>query len=326
MDQIRWGVLGAAKIAADLVIPAIQVSRNGCVAALASRDAAKGAAMCQRFGIPHLFGDYESLLASPEVDAIYIPLPNTLHVEWTRRVLDAGKHVLCEKPLAMRADEIDSLIELRDRNRGVVAGEAFMVVHHPQWHLVRKLLSEQRIGALRIVEASFTYYNTDPNNIRNQRDVGGGSLRDIGVYPVVTTRFATAREPEKVNAVIDWDAKFGTDRLATCMADFGDFQLSFYCSTQLARRQQMTFHGDKGWIQLDTPFNAGIYDMARVSVRYNDGNVIEKTIFPQPNHYQLMIENFGDAVQGKAQFLFPLESSRANQRVIDMLFKAAGAR
>jgi predicted dehydrogenase len=325
MNRIRWGILGNAKIARDFVIPAIRLSRNGEVVALASRDRAKAAEICQRFSIPTLHEDYANLLASSAVDAVYIPLPNTLHVEWTRRAIAAGKHVLCEKPLAMHASEIDSLIEARDRS-GLTVGEAFMVAHHPQWEHVRRTIAEGRIGSLRVVEGAFAYRNVDAGNIRNRRDLGGGSLRDIGVYPVVTTRIATGKEPIRAQAHIEWDAAFGTDKLAVCAVAFEGFQLSFYCATQAARRQQMTFHGEAGWLRLEAPFNAGVYDQARVTLRLNDGSGTEDTIFPQANQYQNMVENFADAVQGKAALVFTLESSRANQRVIDMLFEAGDRR
>lgn len=324
MTRIRWGILSTAKIGRELVMPAIQLARNGELAALASRDPARGSVICGQFGITNLYSSYEDLITSPDVDAIYIPLPNTLHVEWTRKAIEAGKHVLCEKPIAMHAKEVNALIEARDR-KGVIAGEAFMVAHHPQWKMMRELLSSGRLGKLRIVEGSFAYDNRDASNIRNRRELGGGGLRDIGVYPVVTTRFVTGKEPVSAAARIDWDPNFRTDRFASCWLDFEEFSLSFYCSTQASRRQHMTFHGDKGWARLDAPFNAGIYDQASITVRMNDVSGTEQMIFPQANHYQLMVENFGDAVLGKGHFAFPLESSRANQRVIDMLFAAAAS-
>jgi predicted dehydrogenase len=323
MTRVRWGVLGNAKIARDFVIPALRVARNADLVALASRDREASAAVAARFGIPRVHDGYDSLLAARDVDAVYIPLPNTLHVEWTQRAIAAGKHVLCEKPLAMRAEQIDGLIAARDRS-ALVVGEAFMVAHHPQWELARRLIAEGAIGRLRLVEGSFTYRNLDAGNIRNRRDVGGGALRDIGVYPVVTTRFATGKEPIAASARIEWDAAFGTDKLANCVVSFEDFQLSFYCGTQLARRQHMAFHGENGWLRLDAPFNAGVYDIARVTLRTNDATGTQETFFPQANHYLNMVEAFGDAVLGKAPFAFPLESSRANQRVIDLLFESAG--
>jgi predicted dehydrogenase len=321
MQRVRWGILGNAKIARDFLIPAIQLSRTGKLVALASRDRDRAMQVCERFSILQLHDSYEGLLASSDIDAVYIPLPNTMHVEWTQRAIAAGKHVLCEKPLAMRAEEIGPLIEARDRS-GLVVGEAFMVAHHPQWKHVRELIASGRIGRLVMVEGSFSYRNLDRNNIRNRREVGGGALRDIGVYPVVTTRFATGQEPLSASAQIEWDAAFGTDRLAICQVRFEGFRLSFYCATQAARRQHMTFHGENGWIRLDAPFNAGVYDQARVLMRLNDATGTEEVFFPQANHYLELVENFGDAIHGQAPLGFPLESSHANQRVIDMLFEA----
>jgi predicted dehydrogenase len=321
MRRIRWGILGNAKIARDFVIPAIRLSRNGEVVAMATRDRSKAVEVCARHAISVLHEDYDSLLRSPQVDAVYIPLPNTLHVEWTQRAIAAGKHVLCEKPLAMHASEITGLIEARERSR-LTVGEAFMVAHHPQWELVRRILAEGRIGRLCMVEGSFAYCNLDGTNIRNSRELGGGSLRDIGVYPVVTTRFVTGKEPLRAQATIEWDRTFGTDKLAVCLLTFDDFHLTFYCATQAARRQHMTFHGEAGWLRVDAPFNAGVYDVARVTLRMHERSGTEDWVFPQANHYQTMVENFADAVQGEAPLVFPLESSLANQRVIDMLFEA----
>ncbi len=321
MKRIRWGILGAAKIARDFVIPAIQASRHGYASALASRDPDRGAQACDRFGIPNLMSDYESLVTAPEVDAVYIPLPNELHVQWALRDAAAGKHVLCEKPLALHASEIDALIEARDRHL-VVIGEAFMTPHHPQWQLTRKWIGEGRIGKLRMIEGGFTYHNVDPNNIRN-RPPGGGGLRDIGVYLVLAARMVTGEEPRVAHALIDWDPTFGIDRLVVATLDCGGVPFQCYCGTQAARRQQMTFHGDKGWLRLDTPFNTNVYDMARLVLRMTDSPTLEETIFPQVNQYELMVENFSEAIAGKERYALSLESSRANQKVIDDIFDAA---
>jgi len=322
MALLRWGILGTAKIARDFVLTAIQTSRNGRIAALASRDAARGAALCARYGIRHLLPDYDALLASPAVDAVYIPLPTSMHANWTRRALEAGKHVLCEKPIGMTVAEVEGLVEARDRC-GRVAAEGFMVAHHPQWHDVRRWLQEGAIGRLRMVEGCFTYHNVDPDNVRNRLELGGGGVRDIGVYPVVTTRIATGAEPVRVVAAIERDPHFGTDRFALCRFDFPDFELSFYVGTQLQRRQHMTFHGEHGWIRLDAPFNPGVYDAARVTLRRSSSPGDEVRIYPRDDQYRLMIENFGDAADGVAPPAFPLESSLANQRAIDMIFASA---
>src|SRR5690606_36769863 len=220
-------------------------SDNGVVAAIASRDAGRARQLADQWSAPYAFGSYEELLASSDVDGVYIPLPTSQHVEWTARAIEAGKHVLVEKPMALKAQDIAPLIALRDRHK-VLVSEAFMVVHHPQWIRVRELIAQGAIGRLRHVQGAFSYFNVDPHNMRNQPDLGGGALPDIGVYPTVTTRFATGSEPQRVQASIERDATFGTDIYSSVRADFGSFELSFYLSTQMAARQIMVFHGDKG--------------------------------------------------------------------------------
>ncbi len=219
--RVRWGILGAAKIAREWVVPAIHMSDRGEVAAIASRTPGKAAAMAAPYGEVTLHDDYEALLADPGVDAVYVPLPNGAHVEWTAKCLEAGKHVLCEKPIALKAEEIDPLIALRDRT-GLLAAEAFMVSHHPQWLRARELVADGAIGRLLQVQGAFTFNNPDPDNIRNRADLGGGALRDIGVYPCISTRFVTGAEPLAVPyAAIEWDA--GIDATARVEAAFPGF-------------------------------------------------------------------------------------------------------
>jgi predicted dehydrogenase len=315
---VRWGVLGAARIAGRFVVPAIQRSCNGRVVAVASRDPERARAFAAQHGIAHASTRYEALLASPDIDALYIPLPTAHHFEWTRRALLAGKHVLCEKPVAMQASEVEALIALRDRT-GLVCGEAFMVAHHPQWAFVRTHLAQRLLGELVHVEGSFTYYNDDPDALKNVASLGGGGVRDIGVYPVVTTRLSTGCEPRRVRAEVVIDPRFGTDRFARCELAFPGFRLHFYCGTQMARRQHMVFHGTKGWLSLAAPFNPGVYAPAQV-VHRSDETGEERTFdFGTVDQYQLMVENFADAVQCTRDFAFPLESSLCNQRVIDRI-------
>ncbi|WP_319411865.1 Gfo/Idh/MocA family oxidoreductase [uncultured Cohaesibacter sp.] len=319
--MIRWGILGTARIAREQLVPAIQASRNGSLHAVASRNQESSDAFAKRFGMPLAFGSYEELLASPEVDAIYIPLPTSQHVEWTRRCLEAGKHVLCEKPISLHAREIDELIAARDKS-GRVASEAFMVTYHPQWALVRSLIADGEIGTLRHIQGVFSYYNVDPNNMRNKVELGGGGLPDIGVYPTVTARFATGREPVRARASIVRDPDFGTDIYANCQYDFGSFDMTFYCSTQLALRQSMAFHGDKGLIEVTAPFNALNYDAVNVCLYNANRSEMKKWAFQAAHQYQLQIEAFGDKIAGEDVPLFSLEESRANQAAIDALYAA----
>ncbi|MGQ3295531.1 MAG: Gfo/Idh/MocA family protein, partial [Shinella sp.] len=228
--MLRFGILSTAKIGRELVVPAIQDAENCVITAIASRDLAKARAMADRFSVPHAFGSYEEMLASDTIDAVYIPLPTAQHVEWSIKAADAGKHVLCEKPIALNAGEIAALIEARDRNK-VLISEAYMVTYSPVWRKVRSLLAEGAIGKLRHVQGAFTYYNRDPGNMRNVPALGGGGLPDIGVYPTITTRFTTGKEALRVQATTDRDPEFGTDIYSSVRADFGDFELSFYVST-----------------------------------------------------------------------------------------------
>lgn len=319
--MFRWGVLSTAKIGREHVLPAIADSANGVLTAVASRDQSKARALADRFGAAHAFGSYEEMLASDTIDGVYIPLPTSQHVEWAVKAADAGKHVLVEKPLALRAADIAPVIEARDRN-GVVVSEAFMVTYHPQWAKVRDLIADGAIGTLRRVQGAFTYYNLDPVNMRNRPELGGGALPDIGVYPTVTTRFATGAEPLRVHATVDRDTTFGTDTHSSVRADFGSFELSFYLSTQLAARQSMVFHGDGGYIEMAAPFNAGIYDDHRFTLWSRDHAEARQFRFPGTSQYRLQAEAFVRKVNGEDVAVFSLEDSVRNQRVIDAIFRA----
>ncbi len=319
--MFRWGVLSTAKIGRDLVIPAIVEAEDNVLAAIASRNFDKARALADRFGAPHAFGSYEDMLASDAVDAVYIPLPTSQHVEWTAKAAEAGKHVLVEKPLALDANLIKPLIKLRNKKK-VLISEAFMVTYHPQWLKVRELIRGGAIGTLRHVQGAFTYYNVDPNNMRNVLSLGGGALPDIGVYPTVSTRFVTDKEPKRVLATIERDKKFKTDVYSSIRADFGGFELSFYLSTQLANRQLMVFHGDRGFIEVRSPFNAGLYEHHKIEL-HNQGHT-EATVFrfPGAQQYRLEIETFARAAQGGKDEIFTLESSILNQKMIDAIFRA----
>ncbi len=319
--MLRWGVISTAKIGREQVIPALQQAQNGTVSAIASRDISKAEALAAAVGAPHVFGSYEAMLASDIIDAVYIPLPTAQHVEWAVKASDAGKHVLVEKPLALRAGDIAEVIAARDRNRVVVA-EAYMVTYHPQWHKVRELVQGGAIGTLRHVQGAFSYYNVDPVNMRNRPELGGGALPDIGVYPTVTTRFVTGQEPVRIQARVDRDPKFGTDAYSSIKADFGGFELSFYLSTQMAARQTMVFHGDKGYVEIASPFNSWLYGDQSVTL-WNQ-NHLEASVFRYSgiNQYRLQAEAFAKAVVGEKVELFTLEQSVLNQRFIDACFRA----
>jgi predicted dehydrogenase len=321
--MFRWGVLSTAKIGREHLLPAMVEAENGVLAAIASRDLSKAKALAERFGARHAFGSYEDLLSSDEVDGVYIPLPTSQHVEWAAKAIKAGKHVLVEKPLALDAKDIAPLIKLRDA-RKVLVCEAFMVIYHPQWIKVRDLIASGAIGRLRHVQGAFSYYNVDPKNMRNQLDLGGGALPDIGVYPTVSTRFSTGKEPLRVQATIERDKTFGTDIYSSIRADFGDFELSFYLSTQMAARQVMVFHGEKGFIEVFSPFNAGLYDHHRVELHNQNHTEAQVFRFPGTQQYRLEVETFARAAQGGKERVFTLEESVLNQKVIDAIFRAGG--
>jgi predicted dehydrogenase len=320
--MFRWGVLSTAKIGRELVIPAIQDSENGVLTAVASRGFAPARALADRFGAPLAFGSYEELLASDAIDGVYIPLPTSAHVEWAVKAADAGKHVLVEKPLALKAADIAPVIAARDRNR-VLISEAFMVTYSPIWAKVRELLASGAIGRLRHVQGAFSYFNRDAANMRNRPELGGGGLPDIGVYPTVTTRFATGAEPIRVQADLERDPAFGTDVYASIRADFGGFELSFYVATQLAARQIMVFHGDRGYIEVKAPFNANRWGPEEIEV--TDAGHATSTVFrfPDNRQYKREVEAFVTAATGGTAEVFTLENSVLNQKLIDAVYRAA---
>ncbi|MGV1759083.1 MULTISPECIES: Gfo/Idh/MocA family oxidoreductase [Rhizobium] len=320
--MLRFGILSTAKIGRDLVVPAIQDAENCVVTAIASRDLDRARQMADRFSVPHAFGSYEEMLASDTIDAVYIPLPTSQHVEWTIKAADAGKHVLCEKPIALKADEIDSLIAARDRNK-VLVTEAYMVTYAPVWRKVRSLLADGAIGRLRHIQGAFTYFNRDAGNMRNIPSLGGGGLPDIGVYPTISTRFVTGREPLRIQAVTERDPEFGTDIYSSVKADFGDFEMTFYISTQMANRQVMVFHGTEGFIEVKSPFNADRYGAEELELT-NRGHS-ESTIFrfPDSRQYKREAEAFASAALGEGAEIVPLESSKLNQKVIDAIYRAS---
>jgi len=320
--MLRFGIISTAKIGRDVVVPAIQDAENCVVAAVASRDLARARDMADRFSAPHAFGSYEEMLASDTIDAVYIPLPTSQHIEWAIKAADAGKHVLCEKPIALKAGEIDGLIAARDRNR-VIISEAFMVTYAPVWRKVRSLIAEGAIGKLRHVQGVFTYFNRDPGNMRNIPELGGGGLPDIGVYPTIGTRFSTGKEPLRIQAVTERDPEFGTDIYSSVKADFGDFELSFYISTQMANRQLMVFHGTEGFIEVKSPFNADRWGPEELELSNRGHNQSTIFRFQDSRQYRKQAEAFARAAKGEQEEIVTLENSKLNQKVIDAIYRAS---
>ena len=323
-DPIRWGILGASGFARRDMGPALHAARGHVLSALATRSPEKAAPFEALAPGLRVHADYESLLADPDIDAVYVPLPHNLHIPWAIRALEAGKHVLVEKPVALQADEIDPLIAARDRT-GLVCAEAYMIVHHPQWHFVRGLLDDDAIGGLRHVEAVFTYDNSgEPGNIRNSAETGGGALPDIGVYSYGSTRWATRAEPERItHADLDWEN--GCDTVARVSARFDGFTAHWLNSMRMLPEQFILFHGQGGLIRMTAPYNAGKFREARVEWRGTDG-VEHLRRWPGVNQYVLQVEAFGRAVRGEEAFPWTLEDAKGTQRVIDMAYAAAGGR
>ena len=319
--MLKFGIMSTAKIGYEEVVPAIQQASNAKLVAVASRDGKRARSMAETFNAPLAYDSYEALLASSEIDAVYIPLPTSQHIEWTYKAIKSGKHVLCEKPISLKASDINKLVKARDA-AGVVVSEAFMVTYHPQWLKVKELLAKGSIGTLLKIESSFTYFNKDPKNMRNRLELGGGALPDIGVYPTVCARFATGLEPISASGRVEFDPVFKTDWYASATLEFPDIEMTFYVATQMANRQTMVFHGDKGFIEITAPFNSNLYEGDEVRVhnaKHSDTRVYR---FTGVNQYRFEIEAFARAVSGKKQSYFTLEDSIKNQKVIDAIYKA----
>ena len=325
MDKVRWGVLGVARIATEKVIPAMQRGQWSDVTALASRDLAKAQAAATRLGVPKAYGSYEALLADPDVDAIYNPLPNDLHVPWSTRALEHGKHVLCEKPIALNAAEAQTLVQARDRT-GAKIQEAFMVRTHPQWLKVRDLVRSGAIGDLRSMLGVFSYFNRDPANIRNLPGVGGGALMDIGCYLINTSRFLFGHEPSRVVGAVDRDPDMHVDRLTSILLDFGTGHAAGTCSTQMVYFQRMQILGTAGRIELPIPFNAPPDRPCRIVVDTGAdlfGGGISHIDIDTCNQYTIQGDLFSKAILDNTDVPYPIEDAVKNMSCIDAIFKSA---
>lgn len=324
--KLRWGVLSTARIGLKKVLPAMQQGRFTTVAAIASRDLSKARKAARSLNIPAAYGSYEELLADPNIDAIYNPLPNHLHVPWTIRAAEAGKHVLCEKPLSLSAAEARTLLPVRART-GVKIGEAFMIRSYPQWLRTRELIAKGRIGEIRSVLGFFGYSNADPANIRNRVEFGGGGLMDIGCYLVHASRFAFAQEPARVVGCIDRDPKMRIDRLTSAILEFpGGGQSVFTCSMQLVPYQRIHFLGTRGRIELEIPFNAPPDQPTHLLLDNSgdpSGRGVKTETFPICNQYTLQGDAFSKAVLEDTEVPVPVEDSIKNIAVIDAIFRSA---
>lgn len=322
--KVKWGVLGVASIAMRKVIPGMQTGSWCEIAGIASRDLKKAEGAAKKLGLAKAYGSYEELLDDPEIEAIYNPLPNHLHVPWSIKAAEAGKHVLCEKPLSLSVAEARELLRVRDRT-GVKIGEAFMVKTHPQWLRTRELIRKGVIGDLRAIVGAFSYFNRDPQNVRHVPEWGGGGMMDIGCYSIFTSRFIFGEEPTSVVGLLEFDPEFKTDRLASAILEFPSGQAIFTCSTQMVPYQRMQFLGTTGRIEIEIPFNAPPDRPTRLFIddgRDVFGGGIRIESIPVCDQYTVQGDAFSQAIREGTEVPVPLEDSIANMAVIEALFRA----
>jgi len=316
MTHIRWGILGASKFAREHMGPAINAAKGAVLSAVASRNPASVGPFQEFAAECRAIAGYDALIADRDIDAVYIPLPHHMHVEWTVKALHAGKHVLAEKPIAMQAEDFDILIAARDAT-GLLAAEAYMIVDHPQWQRARQMVADGAIGRVIHITGGFSYDNSDdPQNIRNQAAMGGGGLRDIGVYVLGSARYVMGEELENISSKIHLESGF--DTFASMQGNVGEATYSAYVSTRMHPHQEMVFHGSEGLLRLTAPFNANIFGEARIELHQpNLGLRVEK--FPAANHYVQQVEAFGHSIRTGAAYSWTLEQARGTQEAIDKI-------
>jgi predicted dehydrogenase len=321
MSKVRWGILSTSDLALKKVIPAMQEGQYSEITAIASRSLEKAQAAAAQLQIPTAYGSYEELLNDPNIDAIYNPLPNHLHIPWSIKALQAGKHVLCEKPLSMTAAEAQELVDAAKQYPHLKVMEAFMYRMHPQWQRARQLVKEGAVGELRTVHSFFSYYLDDPTNIRNILEVGGGTMMDIGCYAISFARFIFDAEPKRIMGIVEFDPKLKTDRLASGILDFGNGTSTFTCSTQLSPYQRVHIFGTTGRIEIEIPANAPVDHPCRIWLE-RDGKCEEIT-FEVSNQYTLQGDLFSQAVLDNTAVPTPIEDGVANMKAIEAIFRSA---
>ncbi len=323
MSKIRWGVISTAKIGTEKVLPAMHKAEFCEVTAIASRNIETAQAAANKLGIAKAYGSYEELLADPDIDAIYNPLPNHLHVAWSIKALEAGKHVLCEKPIGLTSAEGQQLVEAGQRYPKLKLMEAFMYRHHPQWQRARQIVREGGIGRLCTIQSAFAYFNNDGGNIRNMADIGGGGLMDIGCYPISLSRFIFEAEPTRTFGIAEFDPNFKTDRLASAILDFGSGTSTFTCSTQMAPYQRVNIFGDTGRVEIEIPFNAPPDRPCKIW--HQRGGEIEEITFDICNQYGIQGDLFSKAILADTPVPTPIEDAVSNMKVIEAVFRSAKA-
>lgn len=320
MPRVRWGVLSTAKIGQLKVIPGMQRGTLCEVVGIASRDLGAAEKAARRLGLAKAYGSYQALLDDPAIDAVYIPLPNDLHVPWSLRAIEAGKHVLCEKPIGLSAAEAESLLQASRRAPSIKVMEAFMYRFHPQWQRARQIVHDGGIGTLRTIHSFFSYFLDDPANIRNDPRKGGGGLMDIGCYCVSLSRFLFGREPVRGSAIVEYDPAFGVDRLASGILDFGDGTSTFTCATQLAPYQRVNIYGTSGRVEIEIPFNAPPDRPCRLW--HQRGSEVEEILLPAADQYTIQGDLFSRAVLENTPVPTPLEDAVANMRAIEAIVES----
>lgn len=315
MDNVRWGILSTAKIAVKDVIPAMKKGRYSEVTAIASRDLTKAEKTAKSLSIEKAFGSYEELLAHPDIDAIYNPLPNHLHVPWSIKVLQAGKHLLCEKPLGLSSGDIQKLADAARAVPDVKIMEAFMYKHHPRWRKALEVVQEGRIGSLKTVHTHFSYFNNNPGNIRNKPGMGGGSLMDIGCYGISGARFLFEKEPDRVFGTMEMDPELKVDRLTSGILHFENGQGIFSCATQMMRHQSVEIFGTEGRMDIPMPFNPSSDKPTHIYLWNEEGKQVLQ--FDPCNQYTLQGDNFSKAIVEEKDLPFGMDDAIANMKVID---------
>lgn len=321
MEKLRWGILSTANIGVMKVIPGMQAGKLCEVTAIASRNLDEAKVAAEKLGIPKYYGSYEKLLADPDIDAVYIPLPNHLHIPWTLKALDANKHVLCEKPVGMNSAEVAQLQQAAAAKPHLKVMEAFMYRFHPQWAKARQLVADGAIGTLKTIHSAFSYFNNDPANIRNNKEMGGGGLMDIGCYCISLSRFVFEKEPKGVFGIADFDPGFGTDRMISGMLDFGNGTATFTCSMQLVPYQRVNIFGTTGRIELEIPFNAPPDKPTRLWLHTQNGT--EETSFATVDQYTLQGDYFSEAVLKNQPVPTSLNDAYYNMKTIEAVFESA---
>lgn len=315
MSNVRFGILSTANIGTNMVIPAMQKGKKCEVIAISSRNEAKAKKAADDLGLPKHYGSYEAMLADPDIDAVYNPLPNHLHLPWTLKTLQAGKHVLCEKPITMNTAEAKQLADAVSKSNGLKVMEAFMYRFHPRWIKVKQLVDEGSIGELKAVHSYFSYFNDNPDDIRNKPEMGGGGLMDIGCYCISSARHLFGREPIRIEGALDMDPDFKVDRLASGLLDFGNGSAVFSCSMRSPDYQSMSIFGTKGRMQIEWPFNPPLDEATSFTLLADD---TEQVIdIPACNHYTLQGDAFADAILNDTEVPTPFEDAIANMKVID---------